>query len=253
MESITFERFNDFIVNSNCNATTGKLFFNQYRNSLIKIIKDFIIKTNNLENASEYNEQLFINELTNHKNLNFDSNKGLHYNDKFVIDFLEKNNRQKTILQENVITSEYEQLIIKNISIFNFYRVLSNCIKDVCNIELDRKESRELKSFVGLYFKSNYEGKITFNKEFQKLSFTNNQNYKKLILILKHLTELHHIEIHESKLSRILKRCIPENSFPKSVKERTDSIRKCYRNNDLTDKQKIKINTILQSFRNFKI
>lgn len=253
MKSITFERFNDFMINTECNKTTSQLFSKQYRNSLLKIIKDFIINTDYLKNASDNTKQQFINELTNLKNLHFNQNKGLHYDDKFVFEFLEKNNNQKTIIQENVNTYDNEQLKIKNISIFNFYRILSTCIKDVCNLELNRKENRELKSFVGLYFKSNKEGKITFDKKFQKLSFTNEKNYKKIILIMKHLTELHHVEIHESKLSRILKRCISEISFPNEVKDRTESIRQYYRNADLPNIQKEKINSILQSFLNNKI
>lgn len=253
MKSITFERFNDFMINTECNKTTSQLFSKQYRNSLLKIIKDFMINTDYLKNASDNMKQQFINELTNLKNLHFNQNKGLHYDDKFVFEFLEKNNNQKTIIQENVTTYDNEQLKIKNISIFNFYRILSTCIKDVCNLELNRKENRELKSFVGLYFKSNKEGKITFDKKFQKLSFTNEKNYKKIILIMKHLTELHHVEIHESKLSRILKRCISEISFPNEVKDRTESIRQYYRNTDLSNIQKEKINSILQSFLNNKI
>ena len=252
MKSITYERFNDFIINTECNKTTSQLFSKQYQNSLLKIIKDFIINTNELENISNETISSFMSELTNHKNLNFDSDKGLHYDDKFVLEFLEKNNNQKTIIQENVTISENEQLKIKNISIFNFYRILSNSIKDVCNLKLNRKENRELKSFVGLYFKSNEEGTITFEKKFQKLSFTNEGNYKNFILILKYLTELHHVEIHESKLSRILKRCISEISFPNEVKDRTESIRQYYRNTDLSNIQKEKINSILQSFLNHK-
>lgn len=247
-KSITFERFDEYLITNNSNKTSGNLFFTLYKKSLLKIIKDFIINTDYLKNASDNTKQQFINELTNLKNLHFNQNKGLHYDDKFVFEFLEKNNNQKTTIQENVTIYDNEQLKIKNISIFNFYRILSTCIKDVCNLELNRKENRELKSFVGLYFKSNKEGTITFEKEFQKLSFTNEKNYKKFILIMKHLTELHHVEIHESKLSRILKRCISEISFPNEVKDRTESIRQYYRNADLSNIQKEKINSILQSF-----
>lgn len=252
IKSITFERFNDYFIKSKGNRTTGQLFYVQYRSSLVKIIKDFIIDTNELKDISNETISSFMYELTNRNNLFFDSNNGLHYNDKFVLEFLEKNNNQKTIIQENVTISENEQLKIKDISIFNFYRILSNSIKDVCNLKLNRKENREIKSFVGLYFKSDEEGTITFEKEFQKLSFTNEGNYKNFILILKYLTELHHVEIHESKLSRILKRCISEISFPNEVKDRTESIRQYYRNTDLSNIQKEKINSILQSFLNNK-
>lgn len=251
-DNITFERFNDYFIKSKGNGTTGQLFYVQYRSSLVKIIKDFIIDTNELKDISNETISSFMYELTNRNNLFFDSNNGLHYNDKFVLEFLEKNNNQKTIIQENVTISENEQLKIKDISIFNFYRILSNSIKDVCNLKLNRKENREIKSFVGLYFKSDEEGTITFEKEFQKLSFTNEGNYKNFILILKYLTELHYVEIHESKLSRILKRCISEISFPNEVKDRTESIRQYYRNTDLSNIQKEKINSILQSFLNNK-
>ncbi len=251
-ENITFERFNNYFINSKGNRTTGQLFYVQYRSSLVKIIKDFLIHTNELEDVSNETISKFILELINLNNLKFDSDKGLHYKDKFISKFLKKNNNQKTIIQEDVTTYADEQLKIKNISIFNFYRVLSICIKDVCDLELNRKENRELKSFVGLYFKSNKKGTITFDKEFQKLSFTNEKNYKNFILILKCLTELHHVEIHESKLSRILKRCISEISFPNEVKDRTESIRQYYRNADLSSIQKEKIKSILQSFLNNK-
>lgn len=253
MKSITFERFNDFMINTECNKTTSQLFSKQYRNSLLKIIKDFIINTDYLKNASVKIKQQFIHELTNHNNLNFDSTKGLHYDDKFVIDFLEKNNNQKTIIQENVTTYENEQLKIENISIFRFYRVISISIEEICKTKLNRKEKEELKSIIGFYFKSSKsEDILKFKKDLRNISFTNSKISKKLILILKYLTEIHHIENQESKLSRILTLSINEKSFPRKVKNRTDSIRKCYRNNNLSKSEKTKVNHILQEFLNNK-
>ena len=89
---------------------------------------------------------------------------------------------------------------------------------------------------------------MKFKKDLRNISFTNTKISKKFILILKHLTDIHHIENHESKLSRILTLSINEKSFPREVKNRTESIRKCYRNNNLSKSEKTKINHILQEF-----
>ena len=246
-KSITFERFDEYLITNDSNKTSGNLFFTLYKKSILKIIKDFIIQTDYLKNASDNTKQQFIHELTNHNNLNFDSKKGLHYDDKFVIDFLDNN--KESIISENTIPHENEQLKIENIPIFKFYRILTISIEEICKIQLNRNEKEELKSIIGFYFKSNKnEDVLKFKKDLRNISFTNTKISKKFILILKHLTDIHHIENHESKLSRILTLSINEKSFPREVKNRTESIRKCYRNNNLSKSEKTKINHILQEF-----
>lgn len=253
-ENITFERFDEYFTSINKDKTTSKLFYFQYKKSLIKIIKDFIIKTDKLENATDETISKFIRALTNQDNLKFNQKKGLHYKDKFVSKFLKKNNNQKTIIQENVTSDVNEQIKIENIPIFKFYRILTISIEEICKIQLNKNEKEELKSIIGFYFKSKKNNDILkFKKDLQNISFTNSKISKKFILILKHLTEIHHLENHESKLSRILTLGINEKSFPRKVKNRTESIRKCYRNNNLSKNEKIKINHILQEFLNNKI
>ena len=246
-KSITFERFDEYLITNDSNKTSGNLFFTLYKKSLLKIIKDFIINTDYLKNASDNRKQQFIQELTNLNNLYFDSKKGLHYDDKFVINFLDNN--KESIIYENTIPHENEQLKIENIPIFKFYRILTISIEEICKIQLNRNEKEELKSIIGFYFKSNKnEDVLKFKTDLRNISFTNTKISKKFILILKHLTDIHHIENQESKLSRILTLSINEKSFPREVKNRTESIRKCYRNNSLSKSEKTKINHILQEF-----
>lgn len=246
-KSISFERFDEYLITNDSNKTSGHLFFTLYKKSLLKIIKDFIINTDYLKNASDNKKQQFIHELTNLNNLYFDSKKGLHYDDKFVINFLDNN--KESIIYENTIPHENEQLKIENIPIFKFYRILTISIEEICKIQLNRNEKEELKSIIGFYFKSNKnEDVLKFKKDLRNISFTNTKISKKFILILKHLTDIHHIENHESKLSRILTLSINEKSFPREVKNRSESIRKCYRNNNLSKSEKTKINHILQEF-----
>lgn len=151
---ITFERFNGYFIISKGNKTTGQLFYTQYRNSLIKIIKDFLIHTNELENASNDTISKFILELTKLKNLNFDSDNGLHYDDKLVFDFLKeiensslkKDNPSKDLFTKEIkkvkklISSLIEQTLKMNTEILSILKKKESKIEQE-NIIIELKKN----------------------------------------------------------------------------------------------------------------
>ncbi|CAM3220391.1 hypothetical protein EMST110833_01920 [Empedobacter stercoris] len=248
-EDITFERFNDYFTNSKGKKTTGQLFYVQYRSSLIKIIKDIIIKTNRLEDVSNETISSFMSELTNHKNLNFDSDKGLHYDDKLVFKFLENNNKQKpTIEQENPVSKQIKQIELKRISKTQFYKVLEKTSIDILKVQLTKENQEELKSFVGNLFTTKIKCNFSYNSNITKLNFIDSENIKPFIMAMRYLQDKTMINLFNIDLIRNLDLTIKNDSITSDSNKRISFI-KSITYQKLTPKQIKNIDNILLNFQ----
>ncbi|MDM1521733.1 hypothetical protein HX088_00355, partial [Empedobacter sp. 225-1] len=158
---ITFERFDDYFTRSKKDKTTSRLFYFQYKKSLIKIIKDFIVNTNELEDISNEIISRFIFELTNYKNLHFEKDLGLHYHDKFAFEFLEKeklslirrkkysdinqNNITKDLFREGILKIQNQISQSNNLLINNIKEVI-DYLKNNVTKELFIKENSKIQN-----------------------------------------------------------------------------------------------------------
>ncbi|NOJ75705.1 hypothetical protein [Empedobacter stercoris] len=252
MRSITFERFNDYLIYSKGYRTTGQLFYTQYRSSLIKITKDFLINTNKLEDVSNETISKFINNLTTLDNLNFDSDKGLHYNDKLVFEFLENIHNQKTsivIEQEYSIPEQIKPIKLKHISKSEFYKVLEQISIDVLNVKLTKDDKEELKSFVGMFFITESKCKFNYNSKITQLNFINSENSKLFIKILRYLQDKSMTNLYNIDLIRTLNLIIKNDSINTDSNKRINFI-KSVTYQKLTPKQTKNIDAVLRSLKN---
>lgn len=244
-EDITFERFNDYFINSKGNRTTGQLFYTQYRNSLIKIVKDFLINTNKLEGISNENISSLMSELTNLKNLNFDSTKGLHYDDKFIIDFLENNYKQKlTTEQEYSVSEQIKKIELKRISKTQFYKVLEKTSIDLLKVQLTKENQEELKSFVGNLFTTKIKCNFSYDSNITKLNFIDSENIKPFIMAMRYLQDKTMINLFNIDLIRTLDLTIKNDSITSDSNKRISFI-KSITYQKLTPKQIKNIDNIL--------
>lgn len=247
MKSITFERFNDYFINSKENKTTGELFNIQFRSSLVKIIKDFIIKTNELEDISNETISKFIQELTNIENLNFNSDNGLHYNDKFVLEFLKSYKEQQPIIQlkeTNYLPKKIKQIELKRISKTQFYNVLEKTSIDVLKVKLTKENQEELKSFVGNLFTTKIKCDFSYDSNITKLNFINSDNLKLFIIVMRYLQDKTMIDLFNIDLIRTLDLIIKNDSIITDSNKRISFI-KSITYQKLTPKQAKNIDNIL--------
>lgn len=323
-KSITFKRFEDYLITNDSNKTSGNLFFTLYKKSLLKIIKDFIIKTDYLKNTSDAMNQQFIHELTKLENLKFNSIKGLHYKDKFVIKFFKKikkssvakNNISKEIfineiskinslisqsndqlknniskdsfIQENqkiklLISSFNEQSLKNNIEIlsilkkheekieqekiltklkkeiktikinkiskYQFYKVLEKISIDILKVELTQENKEELKSLVGIFFKSDIESKFQYEPKIKQLSFINLDNSTDFIFSIKYLINSNLIEKNMSRNMQNLDKVIVENAYDTTAKNRAEIFRNNLDLKDFAPEKQRNIDYILQDLK----
>lgn len=248
-QNITFERFNEYLITNDSNKTSGNLFYTLYRNSLSKIVKDFIIQTDYLQCISDNMKQQFIHELTNLKNLKFDSIKGLHYDDKFVIDFLENNYNQESNEQKNSTPDEIKPIKLINISKPKFYDVLRNITIDILKVELTKENKNELKSFVGLFFKSDIESKFHFENQVKQLSFLNNYNSTDFILCIKYLIKVNIITNNMRGNMINLDKVIDEKAYNSTAKNRSEIFRLNIHLIDFPNEKRKNIDAILQNVK----
>lgn len=372
-KSITFKRFEDYLITNDSNKTSGNLFFTLYKNSLLKIINDFIIETDYLINTSDAVNQQFIHELTKLENLKFDSIKGLHYEDKFVINFFKKikkssvakdniskeifineiskinslisqsndhliNNRKELInylenniskdffikenskiqnlisqsndqlinnkkefitylenyitkdlfIQENqktnhLISSFKERTLKKNkeilsilrkhedkieqeniiqelkknikpikinkISNYQFYKILEKISIDVLKVKLTKNNIEELRSFVGIFFKSDIESKFQYEPKIKQLSFINLDNSTDFIFSIKYLINSNLIEKNMSRNMQNLDKVIVENAYDTTAKNRAEIFRNNLKLINFAPEKQRNIDYILQDLK----
>ncbi|MDM1299847.1 hypothetical protein HXZ94_15230 [Empedobacter falsenii] len=249
---ITFERFDNYFTYSNNNKTTSKLFYFQYKKSLIKIIKDFIVNTNELEDIPNEIVSRFISELTNHKNLYFNKDLGLHYEDMFAINFLEDYKKQELtneIEHQKEISKDIKQVELKNISKTQFYKVLEKTSIDVLKVQLTKENKEELKSYVGVFFSSEIDSEFQYKPQIKQLSFINLNNSIDFILSIKYLIKSNLIVNNMSRNMQNLDKVIAENAYKTTAKDRAG----IFRNNlfliDFSLEKQENIDYILQTLK----
>ncbi|MDM1552395.1 hypothetical protein [Empedobacter falsenii] len=246
---ITFERFDDYFTRPKKDETTSRLFYFQYKKSLIKIIKDFIVNTNELEDISNEIISRFISELTNYKNLHFENDLGLHYDDMFAINFLEDYKKQELtneIEHQKEILKDIKQIELKNISKTQFYKVLEKTSIDVLKVQLTKENQEELKSFVGNLFTTKIKCNLSYDSNINKLNFINSENSKLFIMVMRYLQDKTMINLYNIDLIRTLDLIIKTDSIITDSNKRI-SVIKSVTYQKLTPKQIKNVENILRN------
>lgn len=160
-EILTFDNFNYIIENNESNKTTGQLFYWKYRLSLFDTI----------DNLKKINDSNFLveNVLSNFTILDFDGEKGLHYNKKLALENITKTIEDTSFKKEfTALNQTVKNLIEENNDVWNLknFRInieineFTNYFDSFLEMHFNEKTRRlnlknEFKTFASIFYNTN--------------------------------------------------------------------------------------------------